>query len=317
VTVPSGPNDSDAALRGQRILVTGGSGFIGSHVVRSLRASGSEVVVADLVEYPDRNVRSIQVDLRQPGSAERAIGPGTDAVVHLAAATSVLRSVDRPAETFDTNVSVTSALLEQSRRCGVASFVFASTNAVAGAARNFPIDETTALAPLTPYGATKAAAEMLLSAYQSSYGIRCAWLRFTNVYGPAMSHKDSIVARLMKATAAGATFEVYGDGHQVRDYVYVDDAVSAVRLALGNGRVRGPMVVGSGRSTSVLELVAAVRGTTGIDLAVRHGPAKAGEMAKVVVDTSHARSLGWRPAVTLADGLASVWAGWTSAALVA
>ena len=301
-------------MTGGRVLVTGGAGFIGRHLVRTLRHAGTDVVVADLVPHPDPSVPSIEADLRLPGSVERALDRGIDAVVHLAAATSVLRSVERPAETYDANVTVTAALLERARRCGVGTFVFASTNAVVGTARHFPINEATALAPLTPYGATKAAAEMLLSAYQAAYGIRGAWLRFTNVFGPDMDQKDSIVARLMKAARSGATFEVYGAGRQVRDYLYVDDAVAAIRLALDSATVRGPVVVGSGRSTSVLALVAAVRDTTGADLAVRHGPARAGEMAKVVVDASHARSLGWRPVVSLEDGLARVWARWPEAA---
>ncbi len=306
----AGPAGPGGHRRPARILVTGGSGFIGRHLVRALHGAGADVMVADLTRHPDTAVPTIDLDLRLPGSVERALEPGIDAVVHLAAATSVLRSVDQPAETFDTNVSVTAALLERARQCGVGSFVFASTNAVVGGARHFPINEATGLAPLTPYGATKAAAEMLLSAYQAAYGIRATWLRFTNVYGPDMSQKDSIVARLMKATVSGTTFEVYGDGSQIRDYLYVDDAVAAIRLALGSARVHGPVVVGSERSTSVLELVAAVRQTTGVDLTVRHGPAKAGEMAKVVVDASHARSLGWRPAASLEEGLTRAWDRW-------
>ena len=100
------------------------------------------------------------------------------------------------------------------------------------------------LRPLTPYGATKAAAEMLMSAYTASYGVRCASLWLTNVYGPGMALKDSIVARIMRAIRTGSTFEIYGDGRQVRDYVYVDDVVAAVRLALGSEDWHGPVVIG-------------------------------------------------------------------------
>jgi UDP-glucose 4-epimerase len=299
-------------LAGQRILVTGGSGFIGSHVVRALCADGAEVMVADLVR-PEGKVASTKIDLRAPGAVESVVKPGIDAIVHLAAATSVLRSVDRPAETFTANVTVTSALLEQARRCGIGTFVFASTNAVVGPARHFPIHERTPLAPLTPYGATKAAAEMLLSAYNALYGVRCCWLRLTNVYGPGMGHKDSVIPRLLKAAGAGETFNVYGDGSQLRDYVFVADVAGAIRLAVEDGachRWDGPVVIGSGESVSVLDLAAMVREATGVDLPLRHVPAKAGEMPKVVVDISHAATLGWRPATSLLQGLPHVWESW-------
>jgi UDP-glucose 4-epimerase len=303
----------NAPLAGRRILVTGGSGFIGSHVVRALRVRGAEVVVADLVRYPDGDVDSIQIDLRAPGAAERVVQPGVNTIVHLAAATSVLRSVDRPAETFTANVSVTSALLEQARRCQVDTFVFASTNAVVGPARYFPIHERTPLAPLTPYGATKAAAEMLLSAYNAMYGVRGSWLRLTNVYGPGMGHKDSVIPRLLKAAQAGVGFNIYGDGSQLRDYVFVGDVADAMRRAVEDPRWSGPVVIGSAVSTSVLDLAAMVREVTGVDLPLRHVAAKPGEMPKVQVDVSHAQTLGWRPETSLSNGLARVWKSWPAA----
>lgn len=300
-------------LSGERILVTGGTGFIGSHVVRRLQAEGAEVVVADLKPYRGDGVEAFQVDLRDPGVVEKLVQRGFDSIVHLAASTSVLASVDRPAETFTNNVTVTGDLLEQARRFEVGTFVFASTNAVVGPARHFPINEQTPLAPLTPYGATKAAAEMVMSSYSAMYGVRCVPLRFTNVYGPGMGHKDSVVPRLLKAARAGATFNVYGDGEQVRDYVYVADVVDAISAALGDARWAGPVVIGAGVSTSVLDLAAMVREVTGVDLPLRHVAAKPGEMPKVIVDISHAATLGWRPATQLPEGLRPVWAGWDSA----
>ena len=140
----------------------------------------------------------------------------------------------------------TATLLEAARAAGVDALVFASTNAVVGHdATAGAISEASAPRPLTPYGATKAAGEMLMSAYTASYGLRCACLRLTNVYGPGMQAKDSIVARLMRAIQTGATFEIYGDGLQVRDYVNVDDVTEAVRLALTGDAWRGPVVIGS------------------------------------------------------------------------
>jgi UDP-glucose 4-epimerase len=175
------------------------------------------------------------------------------------------------------------------------------------------IVETATLEPLTPYGATKAAAEMLMSAYTASYGLRCASLRLTNVYGPGMQAKDSIVARLMRAIRLDKTFEIYGDGRQVRDYVHVADVVGAVRLALTDERWSGPTVIGTGTSLSVLEVVEEVRRVSGAELNVRHGPAKAGEMPAVIVDPSRARAAGWAPRYTFAEGLRGVWAEWSEA----
>jgi UDP-glucose 4-epimerase len=154
---------------------------------------------------------------------------------------------------------------------------------------------------------------MLMSAYTASYGVRCTSLRLTNVYGPGMQAKDSIVARLMRAIRLGRTFEIYGDGRQVRDYVHAADVVQAVRLALCDERWYGPMVIGSGTSLSVLEVVEQVRRMTGAELNVRHGPAKPGEMPAVIVDPSKAKSAGWSPRHTFADGLQGVWEEWSQA----
>jgi UDP-glucose 4-epimerase len=124
-----------------------------------------------------------------------------------------------------------------------------------------------------------------------------------------MAGKDSIVPRLMRAARSGAKFEIYGDGQQIRDYVYIDDVVAAVLLGL-RGQGDGPLIIGSGASTSVLDLIETVRRVTGADVPSYQGPAKPGEMAKVIVDTARARSLGWQPTVSLHDGLARVWSSW-------
>jgi UDP-glucose 4-epimerase len=290
-----------------RVLVTGGSGFIGRALVRRLLADGDDVVVADLVPHPDPTVPQVVGDLRDPAVRGQAIDRAADAVVHLAARTSVLESVKDPVGVYEVNVAMTAALLEAARLAGVGRFVLASTNAVVGSgAGDGPLDEHSPLRPLTPYGATKAAAEMLLSAYAGSYGMAAAAVRLTNVYGPGMERKDSIVARLFKAATSGAEFSVYGDGSQRRDYVFVDDAVAGILLACRAG-VSGPLVVGSGTSTSVLELVAAVRAVTGASLPTRRVDAPSGEMRAVVVDIARARALGYRPATRLEEGLAATW----------
>jgi UDP-glucose 4-epimerase len=306
---------SDASLEGRRVLVTGGSGFIGRHAVASLAAAGAEVRVVDLKAHPDPSVDVVVGDLSDPEVLDAAFAGGIDSIVHLAAVTSVLRSVENPEATFATNVAGTHRLLEAARGAGVRSLVFASTNAVTGPMEAPAIVETAVLKPLTPYGATKAAGEMLMSAYTASYGVRCVCLRLTNVYGPGMQAKDSIVARLMRAIRLEREFEIYGDGRQVRDYVHVADVIAAVRLGLVDEEWAGPVVIGSGKSLSVLEVVDTVREVTGASLSVRHGPPRAGEMPAVIVDPSRALAAGWKPRFGFAEGVRGVWEEWSAADL--
>jgi UDP-glucose 4-epimerase len=298
------------AVAGRRVLVTGGSGFIGRHVVRALREAGAQVRVLDLVAHPDPDVVLFQGDLIDGDLRAAALDGGCDAVVHLAAVTSVLRSLQQPDLTFQTNVQATHGLLEDARRAGATALVFASTNAVTGPMQAPRIVESAQLRPLTPYGATKAAGEMLMWAYTASYGLRCAYLRLTNVYGPGMQAKDSIIARLMRCIRLGTTFEIYGDGTQVRDYVHAHDVVDAVLLALCDERWSGPTVIGSGVSLSVLEVIEQVRRSSGAQLSVVHGPPKPGEMPAVVVDNSQARAQGWSPRHDFASGVDGVWEEW-------
>lgn len=293
------------------VVVTGGSGFIGRHVVARLVTRGDEVVVADLQPFPSSGIDCVRGDLRDPAVVERAVTPETDAVVHLAAITSVLKSTQDPHAVFETNVGATELLLERCRSLGVRRFVFASTNAVAGDVGARTIDETVLPRPLTPYGATKAAAEMLISAYAASYQMTPVVLRFTNVYGPGMQSKDSVVARLMRAALSSGAIEIYGDGEQRRDYVYVTDTVAAVEIGLGLARPE-TLTIGAGRSVSMNELLATACAVSGVAIRAAHGAAKPGEMPAVVVDTSRARALGYVPAYDLKAGLAATWQDFVS-----
>jgi UDP-glucose 4-epimerase len=303
-------------MEGRRVLVTGGSGFIGRTVVAGLASDGAQVRVVDLKPHPDPSVDIVIGDIADREVMERALEGGFDSIVHLAAVTSVLRSIEQPQLTYDTNVAGTYNVLEAGRAAGVASLAFASTNAVTGPMKAPKITEDAVLNPLTPYGSTKAAGEMMMSAYTASYGMRCACIRLTNVYGLGMQAKDSIVARLMRCIRLGTTFEIYGDGKQVRDYVHSKDVMAAMRLALGSDAWAGPMVIGSGTSLSVLEVIDAVREVSGGDISVQHGPAKAGEMPAVIVDPSRAHAAGWSPRYPqLADGLVGVWEEWSTAEL--
>lgn len=289
-----------------RVLVTGGAGFIGRQLVSSLLEEGDEVAVVDLKPRADEGVRHVQGDLRDPAVTAEALAPGTDAVVHLAALTRVLDSINDPDGVFRTNMAATHHLLERCRQLEVPSFVFASTNAVVGDVGSQVIVEDMALRPLTPYGATKAAAEMLLSAYASCYGLKSVALRFTNVYGRGMQVKDSVIARLMRAALSNGGIQIYGDGSQVRDYVYVSDVVAAIELAIGLDS-SDVLVIGSGTSVSMLELHDVASGVTGVAIGKEHVPAKAGEMPAVIVDNTHARSLGWTPRHDIRSGVEATW----------
>jgi UDP-glucose 4-epimerase len=290
------------------VLVTGGSGFIGKHLVRRLREGGHDVSVADLVPFPSGEVPCVVGDLRDPEIVERAVQADLDAVVHLAALTRVLRSVEDPHPAFRTNVVATELVLERCRELGVKRFVLASTNAVVGNVGTNVVDERAVLRPLTPYGATKAADEMLLSAYAGSYGFATVAIRFTNVYGAGMQVKDSVVARLMRAALTGGSIPVFGDGEQVRDYLYVTDAAAALELGLtfplGQFSV---LCVGAGKSVSLNELHRLAVEATGRPIGKEHVPAKPTEMPAVIVDVGQAAAAGFVPKYDLAAGLAATW----------
>ncbi len=290
------------------VVVTGGAGFIGQAVVADLVREQRRVTVVDRCLFPATpGVTTVVGDLRDPRVRDVAVPRGAAAIVHLAGLTSVLGSVADPVRTYEENVSVTQALLELARTREVRRFLLASTNAVTGDVGRTRISESTPLRPLTPYGATKAASEMLLSGYSEAYRLSGCALRFTNVYGAGMGHKDSFVPRLMRAARSGGSVRIHGDGRQRRDLVHVEDVARGVRQAL-DSTYTGPLILGSGRAVTVLDLVTAVRTVTGARLPVEHVPAPPGEMSAVVVDLSRStETIGYRPRVGLMEGLVDTW----------
>ena len=289
-----------------RVLVTGGAGFIGRRVVRALLAEGHEVTVADLRAFPDPEVRSVTGDLCDPGVPERAVRPGTDVIIHLAAFTYVVASVNDPVSTHRLNVDATARLLELARENEVGTLparVDERRDRQRGQRGDLRADRA---APAHPVRRDQGGGGDAAERYANCYGITGAALRFSNVYGPGMTEKDSFVPRLMRAARDGEGVQVRGDGTMIRDLVHVDDVVQGV-LAAWRARHTGPLILGSGRSVSVNEMVATARRVTGAPIPVEHVPVGNGEMPAVVVDISAARAIGYAPSHDLESGMATVW----------
>ena len=294
-----------------RAIVTGGAGFIGSHVVDALVAQGAEVAVVDsLVHGAQDNVATgaeLHVrDIREPlDDVFDAVQP--EAVLHLAAQADVRVSVERPVEDADVNVLGTVRILESARKHG-AQVVFSSTGGAIYGDCTTSAPEDSPCEPLSPYGTAKLAAEEYLRAYNRLYGTRHIALRYGNVYGPRQDpHGEAgVVAIFLGALARGEQARIFGDGMQTRDYVYVGDVARATLAALGHEG--GVFNVGTGRETSVAELYELCARVAGSDRAAEHSPARLGELQRSFLDpTLAADTLGFRAMVDLEDGLRSTW----------
>jgi len=294
-----------------RAIVTGGAGFIGSHVVDALVAQGAEVAVVDsLVHGAQDNVATgaeLHVrDIREPlDDVFDAVRP--EAVLHLAAQADVRVSVERPVEDADVNVLGTVRILESARKHG-AQVVFSSTGGAIYGECTTSAPEDSPCEPLSPYGTAKLAAEEYLRAYNRLYGTRHIALRYGNVYGPRQDpHGEAgVVAIFLGALARGEQARIFGDGMQTRDYVYVGDVARATLAALGHEG--GVFNVGTGRETSVAELYELCARVAGSDRTPEHAPARLGELQRSFLDpTLAADTLGFRAMVDLEDGLRSTW----------
>ena len=298
-----------------RAVVTGGAGFVGSHVVEALLARGDDVTVVDNLSSGRREnvpdgVPLIVTDIREPLEDEFAEAR-PEVVFHLAAQIDVRRSVADPLYDADVNVLGTLRVLEAARAHD-AQVVFSSTGgAIYGECENGPAPETAARLPISPYGTSKLAAEEYLAAYNRLNGSSHASLRYGNVYGPRQDpHGEAgVVAIFFNCFRSGTPPKIYGDGRQTRDYVFAGEVAEATLAAAGRGGVYN---VGTGRETSVLELYELCRRAAGAEVEAEQAPARLGELQRSVLDTSLAeRELGWRAQRDLADGLRETWA-WIS-----
>jgi len=294
-----------------RAIVTGGAGFIGSHVAEALLARGDEVhVLDDLSKGKRPNVPAgadlHEADIRDPDGVFDAVQP--DVVFHLAAQADVRVSVERPAYDADVNVLGTVRILEAARRHG-AQIVFSSTGGAIYGECDRPADEASERRPLAPYGTSKLCGEEYLATWNRLYDTTHVALRFGNVYGPRQEpHGEAgVVAIFMGLLKEGGTPKIYGNGRQTRDYVFVGDVVQAMLAAAGHDG--GVFNIGTGNETSVLELYDAIQRASGISREPAFAEARLGELQRSVLDASLAeRELGWRAASSLDDGLAGTWA---------
>jgi UDP-glucose 4-epimerase len=296
-----------------RAIVTGGAGFIGSHLVDALVARGDEVTVLDNLssgrrERVNEGAELVVGDIRDGDFMEHVFAAAApDVCFHLAAQADVRVSVEDPLLDCDVNVAGTLRLLEQARAHG-ARIVFASTGGAIYGECQGPADEDAPRQPLAPYGVSKLAAEEYLAMYNRLHGTAHVSMRYGNVYGPRQDpHGEAgVVAIFFGRLARAENLRVFGDGRQTRDYVYVGDVVDAT-LAAASGPA-GVFNVGTGFETSVLELAEACGRAAGVDPELVFEPPRPGELQRSVLDpTRAAAALGFRAQASLSKGLAATW----------
>jgi UDP-glucose 4-epimerase len=294
-----------------KIVVTGGAGFIASHMVDAYLEQGHEVHIFDDFSTGQKanvNIKATlhQVDIAENEAARLIEQIKPDVLSHHAAQMDVRHSVADP--TFDARVNILGFinLLEACKNSGVKKVIFASSGgAVYGEQEVFPAAESHPTQPASPYGVSKRAGELYLSYYHQAFGLPYIALRYANVYGPRQSAmgEAGVVAIFLSLLLAGKTPVINGDGRQTRDYVYVGDVVAANMAALQSSFV-GPINIGTGVETDVVTIFQHLRDAVGSSIEARHGPPKVGEQRRSCLETSRAAQvLGWRHQMTLKEGL--------------
>jgi len=303
-----------------RVLVTGGAGFIGSHLCGRLLSRGDQVAAMDNFDpfYPERikrralepllsrGLRLFQADIRDAEAVERAFREAApECIVHLAALAGVRPSIERPAEYMDVNVRGTCVLLEATRRAGVHRFVFGSSSSVYGANAVLPFQETARIdSPLSPYAASKAAGEQLVSTFRNLYGLEAISLRFFTVYG-ARQRPDLAIHKFARRMLAGQKLPFFGDGSSRRDYTYIDDILAGVLAALSVPLTRHEIVnLGGAQTTTLRDLIALLEDALGVRAELDVQPDQKGDMPMTSADVTHAgKVLGYAPRTPLREGI--------------
>jgi UDP-glucose 4-epimerase len=294
-----------------KVLVTGGAGFIGSHVCDALLGAGHQVLALDNLSSGRREnlpaaatLAVLDICSTDAAALIRRERPG--AIFHLAAQMDVRRSVEDPGFDAESNILGFVNVLEAARTAGTGKVVFSSTGgAIYGEQDTFPAPETHPTRPVSPYGVSKAAGELYLGYYRAQYGLRSVALRYANVYGPRQNpHGEAgVVAIFSERLVRGTPCTIFGTGRQTRDFVYGLDVARANLLALETD-VEGPVNIGSGSETDVNRLYALLAQAAGVDLPARHAEAKPGEQLRSCVDPQlAAQVLRWTPSVALPEGL--------------
>lgn len=295
-----------------KILVTGGAGFIGSHVVDLFVSQGFEVVIVDDLSTGRTSnlnpaAKFYQIDIRSPRLREVFEAEKPDYVSHHAAQMDVRRSVAQPIFDADINILGSINLLETAKDFQVKRLVYISTGgAVYGEPESLPCDESHPINPICQYGASKHTVEHYLYMYHVNYGLKYTVLRYPNVFGPRQDpHGEAgVVAIFTGRMLAGEPITINGDGEQTRDFVYVGDCARANLLALTIDHEPGIYNLGWGRPTSINDISSVLVNITSYDLPIQYGPAKVGETRHIYLNASKIkRELGWEPTVTLEEGL--------------
>lgn len=314
-------NISPLTLQESAVLVTGGAGFIGSHCVDALLAAGAAVTVLDDLSSGRRErvpagARLIECDIRDAAAVQAAFESAEpDGVLHLAAQVSVPHSMREPGRDAAINVLGTVNVVDAAIRTGVRVLVNTSSGGAVYGDGPVPASEAAPIVPLSPYGVSKFAAEQYVDWAAREHPLRTSTMRLSNVYGPRQDDQGEagVVAIFVNLALAGRTLELHGDGLQTRDFVHVADVARAQLLALTTAEATGPLNIGTGVSTSILELadavIAAVGPGAGSDRIF--GEAREGDVRHSLLDCAHAtRALGFVPEIGITDGIAGTVAYW-------
>jgi len=296
-----------------RALVTGGAGFIGSALVRALAAAGFDArVLDDLSSGSPANLAGTGAELvtGDVRDLELVVGAasGCDVVFHLAAGAGVVESMNDPLTNFDQNGRGTLTALEAARRAEVPRLVFSSSNAPLGE-NAYPASEDKPVAPLSPYGASKATGEAYCSAFHGAYGMDAVVVRFSNAYGPRSAHKGNVIPLFIRRLRAGEELVLYGDGTQTRDFVFCEDLARGLVAAATTPGVGGQIFqLASGVETSLARLIELIGETAGETPRVRREPPRQGEIQRNYSLIDKAKTvLGYSPRVELREGLQRTW----------